>query len=158
MNKKEREESCMLKYKKKRRKGKRKREKWKKVEAKQARKADRERRILNEAEHMLKDRIERNTPAKSQVSENQAQASLQKRAGSALKNVDVPSAKVVRTPVLREIRSHHITISKQHLRSGSFAACYLGTYRNMTVEVFRKVFRNSAASAAARNLLINLSI
>ena len=33
------------------------------------------------------------------------------------------------------IGSHHVTISKQHLGSGSYGGRYLGTYRNTTIVV-----------------------
>ena len=95
---------------------------------------------VDQAERVLEERIARgellrNPGGKSQDEEKQEQAGSRKRASSALQEVDVPSAKVARTSVVREIASHHVTISKQHLGSGSYGACYLGTYRNMTVVV-----------------------
>ena len=111
------------------------REKRKKDAARQALADDRQKRILQAAELVVKERIDKGELVKKNPAEENQQASgTLKRAGSAMQ--DVPEAKLAKTAAMPwEIESHNLTVSTQHLGSGSYGTCYLGKYRNMVVVV-----------------------
>lgn len=142
---------------KKRRQKKRRRER-KREEARQARSADRQRRIQQEAERIIQARvdqgdlvvpIERDStrPASTRTEavnlkkapiENTKDGSNRKRA-STRQQKKGPPKKIARRQshsyALKEISPEQITTRSVHLGSGSYGSCYLGVYRGMDIVI-----------------------
>lgn len=142
-------------FKAKRKRQKKRRRERKKEEAKQARSADRQRRIQQEAERVIQARVDQGdlvVPTEKESArpmstgtkaENLKKALIGKH-GSACKRPSTqqqnqgPPEKTARSAhkhALKEISPEQITTKSVHLGSGSYGSCYLGVYRGMDVVV-----------------------
>ena len=139
-------------YKAKRKRQKKRRKERKKEEAKQARIADRQRRIQQEAERIVQTRIDQGELVVSQKERNATRAAptgpevenpVSKDSGNkrrcTTQQQEGPPKKTVRRQshqhALKEISSDQIRRTAVHLGSGSYGSCYLALYRGIRVVV-----------------------
>ena len=127
----------------------------KKEEAKQARSADRRRRIEQEAERIIQARVEQGELVVP-IEKESARPALTWTKAVNLKNAPIdndgstrkrpstqqqnkgPPEKIARRAhkhCLKEISPEQITTTSIHLGSGSYGSCYLGVYRGLDVVV-----------------------
>ena len=131
-------EEKRLKYNAKRKRQKKKRKERKKEETRQARTADRRRRIQQEAERILQARA---VDQRELVVRAEKERTV-KRAVSRVNTTqqqEGPPKKFVpgqgHQHALREISADQIIMKEVHLGSGSYGSCYLGLYRGIDVVV-----------------------
>ena len=146
----------------KRKRQKKRRKERKKEEARQARAADRERRIQQQAERIVQTRVQKGelkvVDKEGSVSRAAAEKlceSTRKRANPsrAFLEEEGPSKKVLRRQtqsrvVLKEICPDQLATKNVPLGSGSFGSCYLAVYRGIDVVV--KEFRRGTITTIVK--------
>ena len=149
----------------KRKRQKKRRKERKKEEARQARAADRERRIQQQAERIVQTRVQKGELKVVDKEGNVSRAAAEKLGESTRKRANPsraiveeegPSKKVVRRQtqahvVLKEICPDQLAMKNVPLGSGSFGSCYLAAYRGIDVVVkeFRLRYYNNGSKKEA---------